>query len=493
MKSIHYTTAFIFIFILTVVLGYIKIATNNVPYGDDLVYFEFLKEVDLIQYCKSTYFTGEMYISSFFQLWLMKYVGTKFSLSLLNIIVFLSGILCASLMTYELGNKKSKLKSLLFGALIISLIYSSTRAVGMLGNQFWGISQGAYILPFNYLFLAVYFYKKHINSRRPIHLHLSGVLVLIFATTRPHYAAYLFLYGFTSLTLINLYYNKTIIPLKTFSLKTYLQSVVKRRNIVLLIYFLVGFISMITTPGISGRINMDANINNDFFTSNTIRSLIIGHYHFYLSIFTNPRFLICLAIIAIIAFDNPVRNSLFVQRDLIVTHFIIFSIGLSFQILLFVLLFNTPIYQGRIHAMAELLFLLLFTHLSVFTSSIIKHKTKNQFNTASKVVFISLILLTINYIHDQITITNKFKEQYDKRINYIIASKSNLETDTVYVPKLPPSGILGIAELSSKKEVELFNNSNHRSAEFLENKRYEIYYDLKFKIYASEKNEFITK
>ena len=275
MKSRHYTIAYILIFVLAVVLGYIKIATNNVPYGDDLVYFEFLKGVDLIHYCKSTYFTGEMYISSFFQLWFMKFVGARFSLSLLNIIVFLSGILCASLMIYELTNQKSKFNSLLFGALIISLIYSSTRAVGMLSNLYWGISQTAYILPFNYLFLAVYFYKKYINSRRPIHLHLTGILVLIFSTTRPHYAAYLFMYGLFSLTLSNLYHNKIIIPLKSFSIKNYLHSIITRPNIILFVYFFFGFTSMVTTPGISGRINMDANINNNFASSSTISSLFV--------------------------------------------------------------------------------------------------------------------------------------------------------------------------------------------------------------------------
>ncbi len=493
MNARRYIIAFIFIFDLAVILGYIKIATNNVPYGDDLVFFDFLKEIDLIQYCKSTYLKGEMYISSFFWLWLMKYIGAKCSLTMLNIIVFLSGILCASLMIYELNNEKSKLKSILFGALIISLIYSSTRSVGMLGNLYWGISQTVYILPFNYLFLAVYFFKKHINTRRTIHLHLTGILVLIFSTTRPHYAAFLLLYGLTSLTLFNLYYNKIIIPLKSFSIKHFLHSIITRPHIILFIYFFFGFTSMVTTPGISGRINMDANINNNFASLSTIRSLLVGHYHFYLSIFTSPRFIICLALILIITVNTDIKSKLLVQKDLIVAHFIIFSIGLSIQILLFVYLFNTPIYQGRIHAMAELLFLILFTHICIFASSRIKHKTKLPFILASNGVLVTIVLFTINYIQNQIAITSEFKKQYDKRINYIIEANSKLNSDTIYVPKLPESGILGIAELSTKEEVELFNNAKHRSAEFLENKRYEIYYNLNFKIYASEKNEFLAK
>jgi hypothetical protein len=107
-----------------------------------------------------------------------------------------------------------------------------------------------------------------------------------------------------------------------------------------------------------------------------------------------------------------------------------------------------------------------------------------KLNSIINLSCILIILYEIRYLSNEVVITTNFRTAYDLRVSKIKKAIGSRKNADLYLDKLPPSGILGIAELSTKKELE--SKKINSAFDLSENYRYKLYYNLPFEVYLSE-------
>lgn len=484
-KIIRY--AFI-LFSLVFLLGYIVIVSNNVYYGDDLHFIYNIREYGFINVAKNLFFHFECPLTLPFHLLLLSLSSKLGGVASLNLFISTTNILSLYLVLGKLLKQYlTKGQAMLLSLFVIALLYSCTRSIGQLSTIFWADGQLPYVLPMTYLFLWGYFFLSHKIDRGKLNLHFLGLLSLVLMNTKLNYCLFFLTYIFA----INLYsfvWSKKDVLYKGLNnrnLILFLFALVKKKeNIILLSYTVIGLAFYVLNPGNFERMKFDGQSPLSSSPVDYIKAILIGQKHFYLLIISSPRFLVVLTLLIIFVISHIKLKVEYLTnwRGLLI-HFLAFSISLSLQSVLTQAVFGTAIYQGRIFFLSEFLFLLLFAHTIYFLyQHYLIQFNKRWIYLVSLPVILFILTAQFIYFYSQIKIVREFKTAYDLRMNLIRSEKLLNRTEPLYLDELPSSGVLGVAEISLKEQM-------NDSKVYYENLRIENYYGLQYKVYLKENSK----
>ena len=453
---------FIVFFTVVFCMGYILISFNNRYMFDDLGLNSLVRDYGIWTAFKIMYFSWETIYNTLVLFFLLKW-NNYIPPYVYNISILLVNISCLYILLktilkyYKVSINLSDI--LLLSALIISITYYSNRANGF--AVYWVTGQVVYCLFLSYLFLGLHFWIKG-------RLFLASVCLFLFAHTRINYDA-IFIGLYASYFLSYWFENKKIV----YNFKAQLP----------FLFFLLGIVTYVIIPGNYVRLNSiqgpDPQLQLGVLV--IMKGWISAFKHMAGIILASWKQLMILPIGLLVGFY--LSDNLFLKR-FITTRFLLYC-SLTFiicyigQSTVIYISLKTPVGYNRIFFFLELLLFILMLLYGMFGAFFLQSRLPPKIiPPLAGLVFLAIFIpVSIDY-YRSFLVTSEFAKAYDKRIQTLKELSLHPPGKTVFVRKLPDSGVLEFMEIEPELDSTAKLPDN--------NAVYVRYYKLPFKLYLAK-------
>jgi len=245
-----------------------------------------------------------------------------------------------------------------------------------------------------------------------------------------------------------------------------------------LLFFFAGLITYIIIPGNFKRVDSFtvANPGQHLSVIIVIKGWISAFKHLAGIIIMSWKQLIILPVGLILGLylsKNFQLNKYITPRFLLYCSLVFVIAYISQSTVIFIAI-KTPVGYGRIFYFLEILLFMLLLLYGVYFGFIFQlHVAAKTRNLLLPVISIAILLAVAIDYYRNYSLTRKFANAYDNRIESIVKSKKDERKDKAYLPPLPNSGILDFMEISPETNGDMSDN----------NAVYVRYYQLPFSIY----------